>query len=356
MLRSLCLACLGIVFALPTSAVLPTPAVWAEDLGTPDWMKAHLGSRMSNRRDNGQMMRLIAPLAQQAGYATVQVLSAGKPVALGTIVSTDGYVLTKHSELSADPIRVRLPDGRLMQARIAAVRRAVDLALLQVDKVRGLPRVQFATDEPQIGSFLISAGRGDAPIGLGVMGSQPRSVGHVGRLGVALRNDQQGLALVDGVWPSSGADEAGVLPGDRIVAINGKDEAGQKQVIQALRGMYPGEIVRLTLQRDDTTVEVEAQIRDFSLMQESENDARVNGERSQRLSGFERVIQHDTVLEPDQCGGPVLDTQGNVVGINIARAGRVVSYALPGSLVLPELVEMLKEARDTDDAALTTAN
>ncbi|QEG43389.1 S1C family serine protease [Roseimaritima ulvae] len=325
----------------------------AEDLGTPDWMRNRLSTRISNRRDNGQMMRLVAPLAEKAGAATVQVLSDGKPVALGAIVSTDGYVLTKRSELSADPLRVRLADGRLMQARIAAVRRSVDLALLHIDNVRGLQRVEFSEQEPVIGSFLISAGRGDSPIGFGVMGVRPRRVGHVGRLGVALRNDPQGQALVDGVWPASGADDAGVLPGDRIIAVNGHDEAGQKRVISALRGMYPGEIVRLTIQRDETTVELEAQIRDFSLMQESENDARVNGARSRRLSGFDRVLQHDTVLEPDQCGGPVLNTEGQVVGLNIARAGRVVSYALPGSLVLPQLIEMLKEARGTVPA---TAN
>jgi S1-C subfamily serine protease len=63
------------------------------------------------------------------------------------------------------------------------------------------------------------------------------------------------------------------------------------------------------------------------------------------LSGFDRVIQHDTVLDPDECGGPVLDIAGRVVGLNIARAGRVVSYALPASLVIPQMVSMLEEAR-----------
>ena len=40
----------------------------------------------------------------------------------------------------------------------------------------------------------------------------------------------------------------------------------------------------------------------------------------------------------------LLDTDGRVVGINIARAGRVVSYALPSSLVTPAVVSMLDEA------------
>ncbi|MEX2027294.1 MAG: S1C family serine protease, partial [Pirellulaceae bacterium] len=53
------------------------------------------------------------------------------------------------------------------------------------------------------------------------------------------------------------------------------------------------------------------------------------------------AIQHDTVLKPSECGGPIVDLSGKVVGINIARGGRVESYALPATLVrslLPDLM------------------
>jgi S1-C subfamily serine protease len=70
----------------------------------------------------------------------------------------------------------------------------------------------------------------------------------------------------------------------------------------------------------------------------------VNGARNIRLSGFEEVLQHDTVLNPDQCGGPLLNSDGQVIGVNIARAGRVVSYALPSSLVSVEVSSMIAEA------------
>ena len=114
--------------------------------------------------------------------------------------------------------------------------------------------------------------------------------------------------------------------------------------------MFPGESVRLTIERptdssEMDTLEMNAGIRDFGVLRETENDSKVNGPRNVRLSGFDRVIQHDTVLDPEECGGPVLDTSGNVVGLNIARAGRVVSYALPASLVIPEMISMLQEAR-----------
>lgn len=303
-------------------------------------------------RDNGRMIQLVGPVAKAVGDSVVQVLSGGTPVVLGTVVGADGYLLTKRSELSNDPIRVRLADGRLFPARVAAVRRENDLALLRIesDADISLKPITFVGEPPPVASFLISAGRAGRAIGIGVVGAPQRTIEHRGRLGVVLENDSAGRALVQGVWPRSGADLAGIEPGDLIVAINGQEENSRLGVINTLRGMFPGESVRLTILRPNAsmkmdTLEMDAGIRDFGMMQESENDSKVNGPRNIRLSGFDRVIQHDTVLDPDECGGPVLDTSGQVVGLNIARAGRVVSYALPASLVIPEMVSMLQEAR-----------
>ena len=123
------------------------------------------------------------------------------------------------------------------------------------------------------------------------------------------------------------------------------DTPTREGVIEALRQLFPGESVRLTIVRAGDTLELSAMIRDMDVVLESENDTKVNGPRSTRLSGFSRVIQHDTVLDPDDCGGPILDTRGRALGVNIARAGRVVSYALPSSLVIADVESMLAEAR-----------
>jgi S1-C subfamily serine protease len=302
------------------------------------------------RRDNLRMIRLLHPISDGVGDSVVQVLSSGRVVALGTVVSPDGYVLTKRSELSGDPVRVRLRDDRILPARVAAVRRHSDLALLRIESDVTLPAIEFSDETPAIASFLISPGRSGRPIGFGVVGVKTRAIEHRGRLGVVLKNDSRGRAMVEGVYPDSGAEVAGIIPGDLIVAIDGRKEFSRKGVIDTLRGMFPGETVKLTILRSNSSreldkLEMDARIREFAVMQESESDSKVNGPRNMRLSGFELVIQHDTVLDPDECGGPLLDTSGSVVGINIARAGRVVSYALPTSVLKPELASMLKEAR-----------
>ena len=54
---------------------------------------------------------------------------------------------------------------------------------------------------------------------------------------------------------------------------------------------------------------------------------------SRRRAGFPQAIQHDTVLNPEMCGGAVVDLSGNAVGVNIARAGRVETYAVPADTV-----------------------
>ena len=52
---------------------------------------------------------------------------------------------------------------------------------------------------------------------------------------------------------------------------------------------------------------------------------------------FPNVVQSDLQLKPQQCGGPVVDLDGNVVGLTIAQADRTRSFFIPAS----EVVSML---------------
>ena len=73
---------------------------------------------------------------------------------------------------------------------------------------------------------------------------------------------------------------------------------------------------------------------------------RMGTEISEKRSGFSKVLQTDLPIQPQQCGGPVVDLDGNVVGITIARAGRIKTYTLPSAeiekLVKPELDRLLE--------------
>lgn len=304
-----------------------------------------------DRRDSPEMLRLFRSVTRSVDGCVAEVMRDGKVVALATIVDSRGFLVTKRSELSDDPIRVRLSDNRIYPARIEAVRRQNDLALLRIDAPSDLPAVTFEPFLPSIGSFLVTPARTGRPIAIGVMGARGRRITARGGLGVYLEDGADGRARISDVVPGSGADQAGLQSGDLILRIDGNDQPNKRRVRYTLGNMFPGEEVRLTLTRTDDDgsagrqVEVEAQIRDLSMLAESINDTSVNGPRNERISGFDRVIQHDAVLQPQQCGGPLVDTQGRVVGLNIARAGRVMTLALPSSLMIGEIERMIRDAK-----------
>jgi S1-C subfamily serine protease len=62
---------------------------------------------------------------------------------------------------------------------------------------------------------------------------------------------------------------------------------------------------------------------------------------SYRRTGFPQVIRHDAVVDRNLCGGPVIDTAGRVVGINIARADIHQMLAIP-STTIQKLLEQLR--------------
>ena len=76
------------------------------------------------------------------------------------------------------------------------------------------------------------------------------------------------------------------------------------------------------------------------------------GLRGMGGAGFPAALQHDTVLRPKDCGGPVVDLNGHVVGLNIARAGRTATYVLPTEVILP-LLDDLKSGKLPPPVALT---
>ena len=75
-------------------------------------------------------------------------------------------------------------------------------------------------------------------------------------------------------------------------------------------------------------------------MDRSEFQNNLGGRLSVRRFGFPLALQHDTVLRPVDCGGPVVDLDGRVVGFNIARAGRTESYLIPTGAVHAILGEL----------------
>jgi S1-C subfamily serine protease len=63
-----------------------------------------------------------------------------------------------------------------------------------------------------------------------------------------------------------------------------------------------------------------------------------------RKDGFPHVFVHDGVVPHDRCGGPVVDRSGRVIGINIARANPIQTFAIPSDQIREVIAELLARA------------
>ena len=140
------------------------------------------------------------------------------------------------------------------------------------------------------------------------------------------------------------------------MAVNALAVTNRDQVVEALREFREGQNVKLRIQRSETQFTVEVRMM-APLAGQLEADpnaqqrlGRLDGEVSQRAQGFEQAIEHDTVLQPWLCGGPLVDLDGKAIGINIARASRVSTYALPSRLVRRVLDNLKAKAKSVSPA------
>jgi S1-C subfamily serine protease len=257
--------------------------------------------------------------------------------------------VSKGSELPDSKVEVQLFDGSTAEGSVRIRRADIDLALVKVER-NNLPTMNWNTiaDVP-VGGWLASASaRSQLPFAIGVMSVVSRNVPRERAvLGVTLGNppsNEKG-ALVEAVVEGSGAFRAGVRTGDVIDRIDGDALSTRDEVLKRLGALSAGQRVSVGVQRDGESESIVAQMMDLNHSLLDPTEMEVNGEISARSTGFQKVIQHDSVLAPNECGGPIIDVYGNAIGINIARAGRVSSYAIPAKVVVPAVAEMLESVR-----------
>jgi len=302
-------------------------------------------SSRAHQRNQYATLRAFRESVGDKWKSTVQILEKNRQVALGTIVSQDGWIITKSSEVSNGSIEAKLYDGTKADATVKYRRNDFDLVLLKIER-KDLPAIQWSISSAvRVGGWLATTDTRILPIAIGVMGVASRNVRREpARLGVEL-DPSDGGALVRNVTLGSGADRAGLQPGDLITTIDGDRLNSQPEVMSRLKGLMAGQRVDVGILRNGKKSLVTAQMMDLTnalLIDPTEME--VNGEISSRSTGFQNIIQHDSVIAPNQCGGPIVDVFGNAVGLNIARAGRVSSYAIPASVVSSLVVEMISSA------------
>jgi len=291
-------------------------------------------------------------VTKETTKSTVQVYCDGYRACLGAIVRADGHIVTKASELKGK-IEVQLAsDARKHEAKVIARDAATDLAILKID-AKDLPVVAWNGNATlPVGSWLATPGIVPDPISIGVVSVTARKIlPPKAALGVRLADE---IAQITSVEPGFAADKAGIKEGDIVRQLNGEDIKDRKHLQDKIGSQQPGDKVKLVIQREGKLQTIEATLGSMNELvrdERSEFQNSLGGELSGRRTGFPLAIQHDSVLLPRECGGPIVDLEGKVVGLNIARAGRVESYALPASLVR-ETVDKLLQTELTSTSSL----
>jgi serine protease Do len=277
--------------------------------------------------------------------STVQIYCDGFRAALGAIVRSDGYVVTKASELKGKIECQFSHENSKREAKVFAQDTNCDLAVLRVN-AKDLPVVQWATgDVPAVGSWLATPGMTRDPLSVGVVSVAARRLPPNGALGIGLANDDDSAQVTE-VREGLAAAQAGMKVGDLIRKVGEEDIHGSEQLRKTIRWHYPGDKVKIVVERNGKLLTVEATLSSLTEVlprdERSEFQNTLGGTLSERRTGFPMAIQHDSVLRPADCGGPVVDLDGKVIGLNIARAGRVESYALPAATVRDAVDKMLR--------------
>jgi serine protease Do len=329
-------------------AFFAVAALWLQS-ATPARADEAPKERDSFLKTNPKYLEAFRTPVEKSARATVRVLTDSKEVALGTIIGPDGWILTKASEVSYRPV-VRFKDGKEMLATIVGVEPRFDLAMLKVD-AKNLPSIEWAKSEvAPVGNFVASVGQDDKPVAVGVVGvaartlpekelKRPNTNANSGYLGIGLDPDKDG-PKISSVMPESAASKAGLKVNDHILAVEGQRMDDPESVIAKLSHTKPNDIVTLRIKRGDEELDIKAKL-DKRPADRGDFQNRMGSELSGRRTGFPTFLQHDGVLKPQDCGGPLVDLDGKVIGINIARAGRVETYAIPSEAVqtlLPDLM------------------
>ena len=292
-------------------------------------------------REGPDVKTPFRPVVAAANQCVVRVKCDGREVALGTIVGPDGWILTKASEL-ASKIVCRLRDGRELEARVTGILATLDLAMLKIDAA-GLPSIPWTQQQPDVGQWLATAGMDDDPLAVGIVSVPRRAIPPAGGLIGVILSSKEGSVQIEQVLPKSPAEKAGLKPDDIITHVNGEPVQNSIDLIDLVRHRRLGETIKLGIKRGEQTLEIPVQPAKLAIpalqRQEALNSMGVGA--SGRSDDFPAVIQHDTVLKPADCGGPVVDLSGKVVGVNIAHADRTETYCIPTDTLIVAMYELM---------------
>ncbi len=301
--------------------------------------------------------KMFDPILEDARQSLVKIRSTGasrsrrakrRQIALGTVVSGKGWVLTKASELKGQ-LFCETSAGELLEAKILGLSPEYDLALLQVQEQAPehvWQPARWAGPAAAItGDWLATPLDHKDDAHLGVVSVDSRLIPPAKPfIGIRMINANPTGVEITGVQAKSPASKSGLRVNDVILRLNDAMVKDIEQLREQLEQSDAGDVVTLSVIRNGQQRKVKLALANRDKVSSENMRSNQQNRMGTRLSGrrknFPLAFQHDTALQANECGGPIVNIEGDVVGVNVARAGRVASLAIPAHQIL-EIIEQL---------------
>ena len=282
-------------------------------------------------------LQALEPVMKKNPGVTALVTVDGKLAALGTVISANGRILTKNAETDEGELTVKL-GGEEYEAKVLKRFPQRDLALLKID-AKNLRSVRFQIEEPALGSILTASGAENEPLGIGLLSVPGRAMSKIGFIGIQAAEGDGGV-LIARLVSGGAAEQAGLNENDIITSLDNEKVDDPISFGGLIRGRKAGEEVRVGYLREGEPGELKVTLKERKIRDSVQDDPRMKlslGRLSEKTGGYPDVIQHDIPLPPELCGGPLFNLKGRCIGVNVSRAGRTKTYAIPAD----EIVELL---------------
>ncbi|MEN8864692.1 MAG: PDZ domain-containing protein [Akkermansiaceae bacterium] len=265
------------------------------------------------------------------------IYSGQKRVCYGISLG-DERLLTKASEVEQRPgLYTASREQVVMIGNIVGVYADHDLAVLEVPGLKA-PGAEWADAANLSEGAFLSAIRTDGEAqAMGVLSVRERSLKSIdqGFLGIEMDTQEtaKGVKVVN-VVDGSAAAEVGIRRNDLIVKIANQEVRGFYELSTKLRRLKNGEQPEIQLMRGGELITVKPTLKGREIREgvssRLEQMDRMSGGQSRVRGDFGNVIQSDMELEVEDAGLPVVDLEGRIIGMVIARAGRISTLILPG--------------------------
>ncbi|MEJ6579787.1 MAG: PDZ domain-containing protein [Akkermansiaceae bacterium] len=303
----------------------------------------------------GVIFKALRAVNFEAKKVVFPIFSGPQRLAYGISIG-EGRLLAKASEVAVNAVIYTVDsDRKSLRVTIEGAYPEHDLVVLNVPDLKA-PAAKWAdASELAEGTFLTAIRPDGEAQAMGVLSVQERSLrtADQGFLGIQMDPRAAGKGVrVEAVVPGSAADDVGIEAGDVITKVTGEEVKGFFELSNRLRRLKSGENPEIQLIRGEREFAVTPTLqgREISEQRSGRLDLmdRMSGTRSQVRGNFANVMQSDMELEASDSGLPVVDLDGRMVGMVIAREGRISTLILPGddlAKIIAEKPQPLTERR-----------